>query len=986
MAWTASRISVSMLFLVVTLLLLREAYPAFESVPERRLKERGHKQGDSFSAQWPVAEWQILRVPSEIKTSSYDPICDPASSSFKEGNLNELLAKNNFAMTNVNILGALDAVWKLAQVALAWYSKPELPLPTAIAWLPSDEYWFANRLDPKLGGFGRKLAEIVVPPSKSTITAQYMRFKMSDRAVIGGVGMPWSQNIQVLVFLSQAMQGLIAAWVAVMTGPNNFFWLKDSFELTFRFEIWAEQLFYVLRLLMTFIALQRFCGIDVVSAKASRAYLQDMYTFYAYPWSFEGQGDTVGRVEQIVWLLDVFSKYIVLPTAAVMMLPFLPSFCVNLLPGAALAAVIIAVYNRHCRDVRYIQLEVQEPFGFRAHQRNILPALGDVGELVFVLACSTSCGYLISFQIKNMLSKDTYLCPYAKMNLLNVGMLEDVNSLAGYATTMIVIGIVMIIALYIAAIVLQCRAKSTVTTDERKFDVDWLYTLLHGLWVTRCSRELADNAYLFQALAFAQISSWEFDEIPCPPNQEQQQALLKWAAQFRDRPFPDFYVREWGNPVVGIGKCLRKSTKSKISAKLLRDELGTGADDLIKIGCGLCEISEAGFTTGQLKGVGYTALALKQQLDISLQEFHQAGYDAQQLKDADFSASELREFFDARALIDAGFDAAALTEAGFGQQEVARALVKEKLHVDYLTEKFNKLVEAGFDASELLKKIEMAMDLMLLAGGGKFMERAHFPDPVLASAAQQSIPELPPALFSTLSSLGSSASVVDVQNDKATLKDGDVVEVHGLKKAPDLNGMVGKVSSDPDSDCWVVELLDKTVTVKAENLRVIDVESELEEGDVVALHSLQVSTELNAKLGKILCKVNDRWRVQLDWTDQTIDIKRTNLRKVDNPNSISVPPTSSTDEQEKLRQERIDKGRTGPCMILQTSVDSGAVACMGGDNTECPWCSKFFCNYHLPVNNDDGIGSFGGHVCQHAPVDANQQTGFQLPAPPCNQQ
>jgi len=62
-------------------------------------------------------------------------------------------------------------------------------------------------------------------------------------------------------------------------------------------------------------------------------------------------------------------------------------------------------------------------------------------------------------------------------------------------------------------------------------------------------------------------------------------------------------------------------------------------------------------------------------------------------------------------------------------------------------------------------------------------------------------------------------------------------------------------------------------------------------------------------------------------------------------------------------------------MIHHTPVGAGVAQCQGGDNLECLWCSKFFCRYHYPVNNDDGVFSFAGHVCPTAPFDANVRSG-----------
>mmetsp|Transcript_11651 Transcript_11651/g.32886 ORF Transcript_11651/g.32886 Transcript_11651/m.32886 type:complete len:1042 (+) Transcript_11651:78-3203(+) len=980
-------------------------------------------QGGGLPWLLPGTDWRDVRVPTDIRTS-YDPVCDPGTSAFHVNNTEELKRAPNFSISPVNTVGFLDASLKAAQVALAWYTAPALPLPTANTWRPRDPY-FAERLDPKLGQAGPALAVVVLPPSISAVTATYMGVKMKDRATIAGIGMPWSVNFQVFIFFAQVVQGLIATWIAFLAGPNNFVWLLRNFNLTFRFEVWGQGLFHVLRLLLTFKAVQRFIGINVVSTQVSND-LRDTFKFHAYPWRVEGQSDTRDRIELLIWLLDIFSKRVILPTAAVVAFLFLPSFAVNLVPGAAMGAGALYLFNRRRRrnqgPLRDSLLQAESSELHVAGHQNVLPRLENTREVLFVFACSVFCGNLISLLIKCLLSADTYLCPYAKMTVLSFDVLSDMDSIAVYASTILLLSFVAFTAAYVAAVMVAFMKENR---DEKgpTSEVGWLVTLVHGLWVARCSRELelTDEKHLFQALPFAAISGWEFDRVPCPATEDRHD-LIDWTAQFQNDYFPADYVKKWGSPMVGAGKCLRKAgCSAKQLRELKRNHSGFSPGQLKEVGYSISELNDAGFDTVQLKAVGCSASELRQ-VGHRVDQLQEAGYSATQLKDAGYSASQLKEVgFSALALSEAHYAAKELEEAGFDEDQITPAMVQEDLPHEWMAEKAAQLIKAGFDMKTLRPMLERAFNVMMSSGGG-ISQQPRFPSvpssletepPVTAAPTDTRPAEAPSAEASSsanpsveipLPNDGPSSTPSDTASaatgqqmeapqmavpapspqasraealpteatstEESEFQIGAMVELHGMKNA-EFNGKVGKVLAKAN-DRWTVQLPDRTASIKAINLKEVEVQSELEVGDLVELHSMK-SAAFNGKVGKIVAKDSDRWSVQLP--DRTARIKSSNLRRLDRAGatfgSPDSPPSASAAEQE-FRRER---GRRGRCMIHHTPVGAGVAQCQGGDNLECLWCSKFFCRYHYPVNNDDGVFSFAGHVCPTAPFDANVRSG-----------
>merc|ERR1719491_147459 len=85
------------------------------------------------------------------------------------------------------------------------------------------------------------------------------------------------------------------------------------------------------------------------------------------------------------------------------------------------------------------------------------------------------------------------------------------------------------------------------------------------------------------------------------------------------------------------------------------------------------------------------------------------------------------------------------------------------------------------------------------------------------------------------------------------------------------------------------------------------------------------------------------------------------------PQNLRMASEAKIAEREReiaKKQERERLRLAGLCQIRETALSSGVAPCPAGPREECPHCNKFFCSYHFRVHNQDGLGMFGGHVCQ----------------------
>ena len=121
----------------------------------------------------------------------------------------------------------------------------------------------------------------------------------------------------------------------------------------------------------------------------------------------------------------------------------------------------------------------------------------------------------------------------------------------------------------------------------------------------------------------------------------------------------------------------------KVSAALIKQTLGCGANALNKAGFSAVDLKNAGFTAaelknagfglGDLKNAGYSAKELAA-AGWTAKEMKNAGFSPQQLKDAGFSAQQLKDIgFTAEMLKAAGFSATVLKAAGFNADALHKA-------------------------------------------------------------------------------------------------------------------------------------------------------------------------------------------------------------------------------------------------------------------------------------------------------------------------
>lgn len=948
-------------------------------------------------------DWTVLDLPADIR-SSYDPVCDPGTPEFHTNNSLELRHKADFTMHPAGTIGVLQVALKVAQVALAWFSAPSLPIPTVSLW-KGDNTNLANLHDPKLGTAGPALANVVVPPSIPVgITSTYMAVKMKDRADMGGIGMPWSVDFQVFVFLAQVVQGLVAAWLAFFVGRNNFIWLFRNYSLTFRFEIWGAGLFQVVRLLLTYKAMQRFLGINVTSRlKASRHNWRNTFRFHEYPWRMEDQDDPIKQLERVVWVLDVFSKYLILPTAAMMALFFLPSFVVNLLPGAVVGFATLWAYKRcSCRRSSALQepLQLEEGRQFeQAERQNLFSFLDDVSQPILVFAFSILCGFFTSMLNKSYLSADTFLCPYSKMVITGFKLTEHFDSLSAYMTTIIVLALVAWILILMMGAVKKMWRQDGTGQNERLSANGWRATLIHAMWVARCNREFVatDEKFQFEALSFAWISGWEDDNKVPSPSERDKNELMDWA--FRSiHEFPNHHIPGIGNPTVGAGKCLRKAS---CKAEELRERCGFSCKQLKDIGYAIVEVFKIGFDAKELREADFSAEELKELKEDPTysakekelaKELREAEYSAEELRNAGFSAPTLKAAgFEDAAIVEGGYSATELQDAGVDAKEVNGVKLRERKIHEMIERAARDLYDAGWhDIEQLESSVRTAVAFMTgrvetATAGATASAAASAAASTSSSSAHTAAPSaqvtepgstsaaMPSSVAEETTSVGSAPFRAETaQADDSEVAIGDLVELHGMTQT-EYNGKVGViVRARADTGRLDVELpesevekgkLRKTPQIKPSNLR----KTQIESGDMVELCNMKTAG-MNGTSGRVLRNTDDRWVVQLPQKD--FAIKASNLKLL-----RKAQADQQSREQQRREQQRREQARRGPCAIHSTALGFGVAPCPAGDRQECMWCKQYFCLYHYRVNNDDGFGSFGGHVCRGAPDDANERSG-----------
>jgi len=130
----------------------------------------------------------------------------------------------------------------------------------------------------------------------------------------------------------------------------------------------------------------------------------------------------------------------------------------------------------------------------------------------------------------------------------------------------------------------------------------------------------------------------------------------------------------------------------------------------------------------------------------------------------------------------------------------------------------------------------------------------------------------------------------------------------------------------------------------------------LSEGTRVTLRGLSTAS-FNGLMGTChkFVRETNRWEVVLDQGDRK-SFKEENLKIVSG--QAKQPPRTSQGRTPAYKEP----SNMQKCQIQETAIGAGVAPC-SGKGEQCPHCKKFYCPYHLPVNMDDGIFSFGGHAC-----------------------